>query len=715
MVLLSSEDAHATQIVEVRAGAPGVIAVVLETGFLEEGDRAYVSVEESEWSVDGRPPVSIDRYAIPYDELAAAQGWVHRVSVRHRVYLSLGAPFDPGHRYRVSTPYGSRAFAFDEDQVLCEAIKVNQVGYNRRSTSRFANFGVYLGSGGSRTYDPPPSYRVVRESDGAVLVRGSGRYMGDDTRVVPKEVTSGEHVYRLSLNDVPEGGPYHVVVGGCGRSRSFGVGDRYTREIAYVAARGLYHQRCGIALERPHTNHTRGACHLEVADTRTPWSAGTFIDVPDSTPTFSISGGHHDAADFDRRPMHLIIPILMFAYVEAFPENFRDGHLDIPESGNGIPDFLDEALWALRVWEQLQVSDPDDPEVGGVRQGTEAAKHPTYGRHSAANDDMRYGTFAVGVESTALAAGAFAQASRLIAPYDMERSVELLERARSAWSWLLRSTDVGARETKFMYAALQLFRDIAPFMLRPNRWPEVYRPGNIYAKCQTAHFISYLLTDRAVDEELASLLRARVFSSAEKGTYMGPAPEEFPYPQGVTKGMGWGAATAQGRYANVYVFAYRLSADPSARQRYFNAAAQYGDFSLGLNPLGISFVTGLGTDQPRSPLHLDSYFTKYGETDGVTTDHVGKPKGNVPGILVFGPRQRPSKKSHERAVSDKLFPGWWELPALRRWGDGWSLVTGNEFSVHATIVWNAVLHGFLYDPRQEPPTGKAGVEDVPRS
>ena len=707
-----------TEIVDLRAGAPGVIAVVLETGFLPEGDHAEIRLVPSEWSIDGTSPTSIDRYSIPYDELAATGDWVHRVSVRHRIYLSLGNSFEAGHGYSIRTPYGTRQFVFSESTVFCEAIKVNQVGYNRRSTSRFANFGVYLGTGGSRTYDPPPTYRVVREDDGEVVVRGVARYIADDTQVSDEQVTSGEHVYRISLDELPEGGPYHVVVDGCGRSRTFGVGDRYTREIAYVAARGLFHQRCGIALERPYTEYTRGACHQEVADTRTPWSPGKFIEVPDSAPRFRISGGYHDAGDFDRRPMHLIIPILMLSYFEAFPGNFVDGQFNLPESGNGIPDFLDEAMWSLRVWEQLQVEDPVDPDFGGVRQGTEARGHPAYGRTSAANDEMPYGTFAVGVNSTALSAGIFAHASRLIAPFDAERSARLLEKARSAWSWLERKADVEAPETKFMYAALQLylatgeesfhgrFKEAAAFVvLAGGRWPEQCLHGNIAAKCQTAHFVSYLLANKSADQELAAKLRRRLLSHADRGTYMGPPPERLPYPQGVTKYMGLGAATAQGRYADLYAFAYRLSDSPDDRQRYFNAVAQYADFALGLNPLGISFTTGLGTDQPRSPLHLDSYFSKYGISDGITDDFPNLPRGNVPGILIYGPSRSSGRQPYQRAVSDKLFPKWSRLPQLRRWGDGWSLIGSNEFSVHETIVWNAVLHGFLYNAGSDRETG----------
>jgi endoglucanase len=36
---------------------------------------------------------------------------------------------------------------------------------------------------------------------------------------------------------------------------------------------------------------------------------------------------------------------LLFAF-EMAPRNFRDGELNIPESGNGVPDVLDEACLA---------------------------------------------------------------------------------------------------------------------------------------------------------------------------------------------------------------------------------------------------------------------------------------------------------------------------------------------------------------------------------
>ena len=60
---------------------------------------------------------------------------------------------------------------------------------------------------------------------------------------------------------------------------------------------------------------------------------------------------------------------LVNAYL-AFPGNFLDAQLNIPESGNSIPDILDEARWGIEVWRQAQ--EPD----GRVATWIEATSHP---------------------------------------------------------------------------------------------------------------------------------------------------------------------------------------------------------------------------------------------------------------------------------------------------------------------------------------------------
>jgi len=710
LLVLFASDSIAGKFVQVVTASNRVIAVVVETGPHTDDDYSNpLDMDLSSWKINNLPPVKIYRRSAPWDELKKnAPGYEgYPVIMRHYIYLELTNPLINNKTYSLITPYGKQSFKFNDRETMCESIKVNQVGYNKHSDVRYAVLGVFLGDGGSVKFGQLPDYDVIDENTGETIFTGGAGYFGDYTGI--NGVSSGEHVYHLDLSSLPAGGPYFISVRGVGRSYSFGVGDDYSREIAYVHTRGLYHQRCGIALEKPYTEYTRGICHTEVAHTKVPWGASSWIKVPEGAEMHKIRGGYHDAGDFDRRPMHTIIPILMLSYYEAFPDHFVDSQYNIPESGNLIPDFLDEALWGLLVWEYLQGPD------GGIMAGTERSAHPSYGRDNAAIEEAIYGTWEVSGEVTACGAGMFAQASRLINPYDQTRAAELLSRAKLAWDYL-QNNNVTEPKSEIMYAALQLYLATATgntsqdmnnsyhnaftaiahwIFVEGGKWPDKYKPGNSYAECQTAHFISYLITDKTVDPELYDKMKSKIFSGAESGGYMGKRASEYPYPVGVTKSYGWGAGTSQGKYADVYCFAYRLTDDKAKKQEYFNEVSQYADYTLGLNPLGKSFVTGLGHNRVNSPLHLDSWFTRYGKGD-----HEGHPIGNVPGMVVFGPSEGRSQAFYQKVISDRIYPSWDDLPLQKRWADGWSLVGGNEFSTWSILAWNVCMHGFLYNAGQ---------------
>jgi hypothetical protein len=84
---------------------------------------------------------------------------------------------------------------------------------------------------------------------------------------------------------------------------------------------------------------------------------------------YGIVGGWHDAADFDMREYHIpMVRQLACAYCVC-PENFAPNQLDLPESGNGIPDILNEAMWGGRLW--LNSQEPD----GGIHGWFETKAH----------------------------------------------------------------------------------------------------------------------------------------------------------------------------------------------------------------------------------------------------------------------------------------------------------------------------------------------------
>ncbi|AEV30028.1 glycosyl hydrolase family 9 [Sphaerochaeta pleomorpha str. Grapes] len=721
VVLLSCNGGKVEQpSLTVSMAAPKVLVVSFTDSFNPDNLVSNpLKSTSSDWVVNARHPQTVYVAARSRDELPKTQKGDYPIETEYKIYLVLDESFQNGESYMVSGPFGSTSFLFDDKTMFCESIKVNQEGYHPQSSVRYANLGIFLGNGGSLLFPSTPAYKVLDAKTQNVLVMGKAEFRGDDTKVEKNLVSSGEYVYRLDLSAVPEGGPYVIQIEGCGVSYPFEISYTAVEHIAYTYTRGLYHQRCGIALQKPYTEFTRDACHTEVGLTRNTWSASGKIEVDSRSPMLAIYGGYHDAGDFDRRPYHTIIPILLLGYYEAFPDHFIDSQYNLPESGNGLPDFLDEALWGIASWEQLQILDERDHQRGGIMAGTETSGHPEYGKTNAATDSLVYGTWAVSEEVTAYGAGMMAQAARLLYAFPLWRTKaqELFDRAMLAWNYLdTKMTDKGfytenTETSAMLYASLQLslalplfepqlehlqeklqilFETLATKLLvEDGYWPQQYRPGNAYAQIQTVHFSSYLLTQKPHDLMLAETLKKLVFDQADKGGYMGFDMEKAFYPQGATKTYGWGAATAQGRYADVYAFAYRMETDAKKKQSLFDILCQFGDYDLGLNPLGKSFVTGLGVDQVQSPLHLDSWFTR--NEQGL---------GNVPGILVYGPSEERSKAEYQMIVSNTLFPSWDKLPLQRRWADGWSLVNNNEFTVWETMVWNICLYGVLNTPTE---------------
>ncbi len=678
---------------------------------LTEISPTFLTTTKGDWRVNNINPVSIFHQTASVDELPKTKKGEYKIETEYVTYLVLETPLVSGTTYMIEGPYGDVIFEFDDKSVLCESIKVNQVGYLPTSPIRYAHFGLFLGDGGSRLLDHPLTYHVLDENSGEVVFSGSAEYRGDDTKVSEDRVSSGEHIYRLDLSEVPIGGPYVVHIEHMGISYPFEITHQAIREIASTYTRFLYHQRCGIALKEPYTQYTREACHTEVALTRTPWTTSSKIYVDPKSEMIEIKGGYHDAGDFDRRPYHTIIPILMLGYFEAFPSHFIDGQYNIPESGNGLPDFLDEALWGVLLWENLQILDSRDEHYGAIMAGTETSSHPEYGKVNAATDNLLYGTWDVSFDVTAFGAGMMAQGARLLSRYPQykKRAQELYDRSQLAYSALSRfDSSINTMTSSLLYASGQqslaatvfepenvekigeaeaLFSLLAHHLLiEDGSWPEQYRPGNMSAKIQTVHFSSFLLLKSCFDESLQTKLKELVFKQARDGGYMGFDLNIPYYPSLATKGYGWGAATSQGRYVDPIAFAYRLEEDEKEKEAYLAILSQAADYALGLNPLGRSYVTGLGSKVPKSPLHLDSYFSQQSQLDSC-----------VPGILIYGPSAQRSNAEYQKVVSDSLYPTWEDLPLQRRYCDGWSLVNNNEFTVWETSIWNIVLYGVLYD------------------
>jgi len=627
----------------------------------DSADLNAISIDEkSLWKINGEPVLEISKYATISDPSD------------HHIYLRTSA-LQEGKQYRVETPYGTMTALFRERQIFCEAIKTNQSGYSALSKVRYANFAIWLGTGGARKVQGPlPSYEVFEPGSNRTVASGELLEVGRDEG-------SGDFVYRIDLADVPEGGPYKIAVQGYGSSHPFGVGGEFSRKLAYTLFRAQYLQRCGCPIRNPEIR--QNACHTLIYDVDGEIGEAN-IDVQGGEPTFRMYGGYHDAGDADRRAYHMANPAINLMIYEAFPDSFFDGQYDIPGDfddryqilnyTNGIPDIIDEAAWGTLAWEYLQNED------GSIHFGTETRGYPDPFAAPLDKDTKEYGTVGVDNRATAIGAGLFMHMARIIRPYDSERSTVLLKRADRAFTFAKNAMAVPERLYYHIQRYLLLQEEADRQMVRELHETAAGLKENLYSTPgyslnddkfdNPAYILSYVLAKKApVDRKIVDFFRRSIRNAADAAI---AELRRHAYPVGNNpSGMAWGHNVRQPQYAATPLLEWMLSGE----QDYFDAASELMDYKAGLNPVGISYITGIGFHKVHNVHDRESAYS------------ISKGWGPKPGITVFGPGV-----TGFGARNIQVVPAIDTLAKERQYVDDREIISFNEFTIFETMHYDAL-------------------------
>ncbi len=198
------------------------------------------------------------------------------------------------------------------------------------------------------------SFRVVDVSTGKATFTGKPVYLPG------KDPESGDLVGHADFTSVKTPGRYRLELADGTKSPEFPVGDDVYRQAWIDMIRTYYYQRCGTELKAPYAEgrFTHEACHPD--DAKAGLRPGN--DGKTSKDTFDMTGGWHDAGDDNKYSWNYGFLFNLVRAWEVFPEKFPDGLSNIPESGNGRSDLLDELAWETKWYVRMQV--PSGPEAG---------------------------------------------------------------------------------------------------------------------------------------------------------------------------------------------------------------------------------------------------------------------------------------------------------------------------------------------------------------
>lgn len=473
---------------------------------------------------------------------------------------------------------------------------------------------------------------------------------------------SGDNAAEIDFSDVRDSGTYYFTDDSGNKSCSFSISDFPYENLLKDACRMFYFQRCGCELDVKYAGaYKHCACHT---------SPVTLLS--NSARSFDCSGGWHDAGDYGKYITAGAVAVghLLYAY-ELCPESFEMS-LDIPESGNHIPDILNEVRYELEWFLKMQDED------GGVHHKCTSMYHTGFVMPE--DDNLPF----IVTDVSSLATGDFvavmSAASRIYAKFDSEFSDKTRKAAEKSFEWLCKNPEfifknppectTGTYEDfcdvdERMWACAEYYR------LTGDRRATDFINSALNMKINTTALgwgdvggfasIAILTAPHSVfsDDLIQNISTkwieeaSRLCSVSSSNSY-GIAFHTFDF--------GWGSNMTVLTNAMILSFAHKLTGE----SRFLDAAIQQTDYILGRNAMNISYVTGYGENAFRNPHNRPTY-----------ADNIDDP---IPGYVSGGPNRNPCDPDACALIPEGSAP-------MKCYADVWGSYSTNEI----TIYWNSPL------------------------
>ncbi|MGH1346410.1 MAG: glycoside hydrolase family 9 protein [Nannocystales bacterium] len=565
------------------------------------------------------------------------------------------------------------------DHLRAPPIRVNQVGY-LPSRPKFATL---------RDPGQIPVAWALLDAEGVEVATGMTTVFGPD-------VGSGEHVHWVDFSSVKTTGEGYVVRVGEEQSDAFAIQGHLYRSMKLDALRFFFHNRSGTEIAMPFAGEARWARGAGHQSDRSV----SCQPALDCTGTFDVSGGWYDAGDHGKYVVNAGIAVwtLLNAYermteVGAGANAFADGTANIPESGNGTNDLLDEVRWELEFLLRMQVP-AGHPKWAGM------AFHKVHEEAWAGlplsppdATDKRF-LHRPSTAATLNLAAVTAQAARVYETIDPTFARRCLTASKRAYAAAKTTPDLHASgddnvgggpyedsrvSDEFYWAAIELYLSTGDAQYRkdaqgehfgvvlgptraqgghaaPMNWQLVGSLGTL--SLATAGARRAPADAKAAREAVVAVARS-IAKQVEREGYRVPlAPDGAGnYP--------WGSNSLVLNNAVVLGLGYAFSKDDAL----LDATAEAMNYILGRNPVWQSYVTGYGANPLENPHHR--FWAKQKDPD-----YPGPP----PGIVSGGPNsaiQDPYAKS----------AGLGGCPAQRCFVDHIESWSTNEIAIN----WNAPL------------------------
>jgi len=311
--------------------------------------------------------------------------WNYDYTLDHTIFLELPASLKEGKTYTIeidpatNSDRTSYSFTYSMFTSPTEAIHLNLVGFSTDASIKAADLYMWMGDGGARDYsafEGNDVYIYDVESEKSFVV-GQVEFHTSKAPEAGNHLLIASDVWTADFTAFNAPGTYRLAIEGVGCSEPFEIASNIYAEPYSISTLGYFYMRLGQQNPEmappPRTPYYIPGVDppgfkvivTDFSPYHPDWNTfsgdkwdqpGTFDDYikTGSPENPNAYGGWSDAADWDRHIEHVIN-----IYDILLPYILTNGKLDeddlrIAESGNGIPDVLDEARQEVDFWLRLR-------------------------------------------------------------------------------------------------------------------------------------------------------------------------------------------------------------------------------------------------------------------------------------------------------------------------------------------------------------------------